>query len=123
MTRKPLDQIDFARDQRRSPTDAEARLWLYIRRRQLAGQRFRRQHPIGPYIADFACFERQLVIELDGDQHDANRQYDQRRDRYMTARGFQVLRFPSYRVFNDLEAVLDTIHEALIKRPPRTERE
>jgi len=81
-----------ARELRRSMTLAERRLWSILNLRQVEGLRFRRQHPIGPYIADFACVEVRLVVEVDGSQHQADIG-DRRRDAYLRSQNFTVLRF------------------------------
>ena len=109
---RDLQQRDIARDLRRNMTDAEQRLWHYLRRRQLAGHRFRRQCPVGPYVADFACLERRLIIELDGGQH-AGSAHDRCRDAYLHRCGFRVLRFWNNLVFENLEGVLFEIDRAL----------
>lgn len=81
-----------ARHLRHSQTDAEARLWLRLRNRRLCGLKFRRQAPLGPYIADFVCASAQLIVELDGGQHlDSFR--DLARDRWLLEQGWTVLRF------------------------------
>lgn len=84
---------DFARHLRRNMTDTERFVWERIRSRQLAGFRFRRQAPIGPYIVDFVCFEAKLIIELDGGQHATNAEADAVRSRWLEGEGFRVLRF------------------------------
>lgn len=66
---RPAQKRDRARRLRRSMTDAEHRLWFHLRNRALMGCKFRRQHPVGPYVADFACIERSMVVEVDGGQH------------------------------------------------------
>ncbi|MFT4249219.1 MAG: endonuclease domain-containing protein [Pseudomonas sp.] len=81
-----------ARALRGRMTDAEHRLWYRLRDRRLFGCKFRRQCPIGPYVVDFACLERHLVIELDGSQHLGSRA-DSRRDAFLADKGFAVLRF------------------------------
>jgi len=89
---------------------AERKLWMRIRRKQISNFRFRRQHTIGPYIADFACVEVRLVIELDGDQHgfdDGAR--DQKRDAFMEASGWMVLRFWNHEIYHNIDGVLETI--------------
>jgi very-short-patch-repair endonuclease len=93
---------------------AEQRLWFFLRRKQLGGFRFRRQHTIGPYITDFACVEARIVIELDGEQHgfDEAAARDGRRDAFLDAQGFQVLRFWNGDVYNNIEAVLEAILDA-----------
>ncbi len=119
MSRDYQRQIDFARDQRRNPTEAERTLWLYLRRRQLRGFRFRRQHPVGPYIADFACLKPQVIVEVDGSQHLEHPQQDQRRDAYLRAAGFHVLHFTNHQVLSDIHPVLESILQALESPPPR----
>ena len=89
-------------------TDAERRIWSRLRSRQL-GPRFRRQAPIGPYIADFACFDPRLIIEIDGGQHDEQRGYDSRRDGWLKSQGFVVLRFWNNEVLENAEGVLERI--------------
>ncbi|MEJ8854716.1 endonuclease domain-containing protein [Variovorax robiniae] len=102
-----------ARTLRESPTDAESLLWYHLRDRRLAGFKFRRQRPIGPYFADFACLEARLVVELDGGQHVDEAGYDERRTALMNAEGFHVLRFWNNEVLAQTEAVLEVILRAL----------
>ena len=102
----------FARDLRQRMTDAENRLWFHLRRRGVRGHRFRRQHPVGPYIADFACIEAGLVVELDGSQHLASRT-DAQRDACIRRQGFRVLRFWNDEVLLRLDDVLEAIRLAL----------
>jgi very-short-patch-repair endonuclease len=97
-----------ARSLRRDMTDAERKLWSGLRGEQL-GFKFRRQHPLGAYIADFACLEPKLIIELDGSQHEDNQAYDLARDAFFKAQGFVVLRFPSNALFQNLDGVLSAI--------------
>jgi very-short-patch-repair endonuclease len=75
---------------RTNMTDAESKLWRYLRLRQLEGHKFRRQVPIGPYIADFVCLKAQLVIEVDGGQHAEAQAYDSRRDDFMRGQGYRT---------------------------------
>jgi very-short-patch-repair endonuclease len=100
---------------RRAMTPAEMRLWLRLRNRQLGGARFRRQAPIGPYIVDFFCPEKRLIVEVDGEQHgfDANMLRDAERTRWLEARGHRVLRFANSDVANDLDAVYAVILSAV----------
>ena len=105
-----------ARELRKRATDAENHLWQYLRRRQVGGYRFRRQVPICGYIADFACLETKLVIELDGGQHVDRRSYDEHRDRRIEAEGFRLLRFWDNQVFQDTQAVLEVILHAVEMR-------
>jgi very-short-patch-repair endonuclease len=81
--------------------------------------RFRRQHPIGAYIVDFVCLERRLVVEVDGGHHTEDDQiaYDARRDRWLDAEGYRVLRVPAIDVFQNLDGVVDTIWAALQEAP------
>jgi very-short-patch-repair endonuclease len=101
-----------ARTLRREMTDAERRLWSRIRDEQL-GVKFRRQHHLGSYIADFACLSPRLVIELDGTQHQQRQDYDSKRDAFFHAQGFKILRFPSNAPFLNLEGVLQSIANRL----------
>lgn len=93
---------------RRAMTDAERKLWSGLRGEQL-GFKFRRQHPLGHYIADFACLEPRLIVELDGSQHADNQAYDLARDAFFKAQGFVVLRFPSNAPFQNLDGVLSAV--------------
>jgi len=97
---------------RRDATDAETKLWLALRDRRLGGFKFVRQNPIEPYIADFICRERKLIIEVDGGQHAENPR-DTRRDAFLKADGFRVLRFWNSDVLSNLDGVLTTILAAL----------
>ena len=103
------------RQLRRNQTDAEATLWRLLRGRGLVGFKFRRQHPVGPFILDFFCDEHRLAVELDGGQHyeNAAQAYDARRTRYLNERGTTVLRFPTDLVFREREGVLTAIALAL----------
>jgi very-short-patch-repair endonuclease len=104
---KPL-----ARAMRGCPTDAEKRLWLRLRRRQL-GVGFRRQFVIDRFVADFYCSERRLVVEVDGGVHLARRQLDVQRDRFFAALGLRVVRVSNREVLGDLDVVLQRIQAAL----------
>jgi very-short-patch-repair endonuclease len=104
---------DFARQLRKNMTDAEQRLWSELRYRQLGGWKFRRQAPIGSYIADFVCFERKLIIELDGGQHAERAEYDERRSEWLASQGFRVLRFWNHQVFEETESIKEWIWQAL----------
>jgi adenine-specific DNA-methyltransferase len=104
---------ELARHLRQNATDAERLLWRHLRLNRLGNFRLRRQRPIGPYICDFACVKSRLVIELDGSQHADNAAYDVKRDNFLRANGFRVLRFWNADVLHRTESVLDTIFEAL----------
>ena len=102
----------FVRHLRKTLTDAENLLWSRLRRRQLGGFRFRKQHPIGAYVADFACVEQKLVVELDGSQHLDSR-HDAARDACLREHGFRVLRFWNNDALLRTDDVLSTILAAL----------
>jgi very-short-patch-repair endonuclease len=90
-----------ARRLRRDQTDAEQALWARLRDRQLFGAKFRRQHPIGHFVADFCCPQRKLVVELDGGQHAARVAADQKRARFLQEQGYRVLRFWNHDVLGE----------------------
>jgi very-short-patch-repair endonuclease len=94
-----------ARAMRRIATDAERRLWLLLRDRRLDGIKFRRQVPFGPYILDLVCFERKVVIEVDGGQHGAS-EADKIRDARLRVEGFQVVRYWNNDVLKNPEGIL-----------------
>ncbi len=97
-----------ARALRDSDNHAEGRLWLELKDRRLGGYKFVRQFPVGPYFADFLCRSFKLVVELDGSQH-AVSEHDEKRDSYMNAAGYSVIRFWSHDVLRQTDAVLETI--------------
>jgi len=107
-----------ARAMRLEPTSAEQRLWKALRSLPLEGTHFRRQVPIGPYIADIACLRARLVIEVDGPSHttDAGRRHDTARDCFLTSEGYRVLRFWNNDVFQNEDGVLETIRLAAVER-------
>ena len=98
-----------ARELRTNLTDAERKLWADLRLRQIEGHKFRRQRPIGPYIVDFVCLERRLVIEVDGSQHRQRASLDAGRDAWLASVGFRVLRFWDNQVLNEMAAVVEAI--------------
>ena len=112
-----------ARSLRKVENDAEAALWSELRARRLAGHKFVRQLPIGPYFADFACREALLVVEVDGSQH-ADSEYDAKRNAFMNANGWSVVRFWNADVLRERAAMLDTliaildgrVNEAILSR-------
>lgn len=101
---------------RQNSTDAEPKLWSKLRDRQLLGFKFVRQQPIGPYVADFACREADLIIELDGGQH-TDSATDVARTEALGQHGYQVIRFWNNDVLTNLEGVLQVIAEHLNKAP------
>ncbi len=102
-----------ARKLRHEQTEAEDRLWRRLRAGQLEGCKFRRQFPIGSFIADFCCREKSLVVELDGSQHMDRSDADATRTKLLEARGYRVLRFWNNEVFENMEGVLEEIYRAL----------
>ena len=108
--------LNYARNLRQNLTDAECLLWSRLRRRQLAGFKFRRQHMIGPYICDFVCPKAAVIIELDGSQHLDAASYDLRRDNFLRERGFRVLRFWNALVLSETDSVIETIFEAIHRK-------
>jgi very-short-patch-repair endonuclease len=109
----------IARVLRRNPTNAERRLWEGLRRKQIAGFRFRRQVVLGGFVADFASFDARLVVEVDGATHSTDQEtsYDTARSTALAALGFAVLRFANEDVYRNLDGVLETIRMRLIVRP------
>jgi len=105
----------FARRLRREQTDVERKLWFALRGRRFHGFKFRRQQPVGPYIADFVCFDVRLIVELDGDQHGSAKglAYDAARTRRFARDGFRVLRFANHEVNANFDGVLDAIERSL----------
>lgn len=110
---------------RRNQTDAERRLWGYLRDRRLDGWKFRRQHPIGPYVLDLYCADARLVIEIDGGQHDYDeyREHDEKRTAYLNSQGLKVMRFWNSDVMENTIGVLEAIREALSPSPQPSPRE
>ncbi len=111
-----------ARSLRQGSTDAERTVWNALRAHRLNGMSFRRQVPVGPYIADFVCHAARLVIEVDGGQHFAaeHRQRDMRRDAFLMSKGYRVARFNNYDVLTNLQGVLETIAAACESAPSLT---
>ena len=105
----------FARQLRKTMTEAEVVLWTFLRKRKFAGYRFRRQHPIGPYIADFACVQSKLVVEVDGATHwtPAQLQHDARRTAFLEQAGWSVLRITNADVFENMNGVWLAIEQRL----------
>jgi very-short-patch-repair endonuclease len=97
---------------RRNPTEAESKLWQILRMHQLNGIHFRRQHPIGPYIADFCAPRHKLIIELDGGQHLDQQEYDQRRTAFLESKGYRVLRIWNDEVIKNKDGVAQLILDA-----------
>ena len=113
--KKSQEQVGFARDLRQKFTDAEKALWMKLRNRQVEAVKFRRQQPIGSYIVDFVSFERKLIIEIDGGQHneEMTKERDEERAMRLEERGYRVMRFWNNEVLTNAEGVLERIREAL----------
>ena len=105
-----------ARELRRPMTRAKGKLWQRLRRRQLSGHYFRRQHPIGNFIADFYCAKARLVVEVDGDVHIMQEEYDDVRTERLEERGYRVIRFTNDEVFRQFDVVLESILTACEER-------
>ena len=109
---RPAEKLTLARQMRRLPTPAEAKLWYYLRAGRLNGLHFRRQQVIDGFIADFYCHSVGLVIELDGGVHQDQAEYDAERDRILEERGSRILRLPNSAVETDCPATLLLIAES-----------
>ncbi len=124
MTGYSRQTLKRAKTLRRAMTDAEQRLWSRLRGGRLAGAKFRRQQPIGPFVADFVCQEARLIIEADGGQH-AESEADLRRTVFLASKGYRMLRFWNGDILTDTDGVLRVIVEALALSPtplPQGER-
>ena len=105
-----------ARELRQPQTRAEAKCWARLRNRQLGSFKFRRQHPIGCFVVDFYCAAARLAIEIDGDSHADQADYDLARTEWLNEGGYHVIRFTNRDVFSQMEAVLETIWRECEKR-------
>jgi very-short-patch-repair endonuclease len=116
---RPVDRrVLRARTLRRDATEAEKKLWQYLRQPPFKAHHFRRQATIGPYFADFASHQLRIVVEVDGSQHSLSKS-DETRTRYLEASGYRVLRFWNNEVFENMSGVLSTIDRAIdADRPP-----
>ncbi|WP_421786329.1 endonuclease domain-containing protein [Hyphobacterium sp.] len=119
MRRSERKSRRFAKDLRRRMTNAETILWSRLRRGGLEGFKFRRQHPVGPYIADFACIELRLIIEIDGATHASTHEIakDAKRTQFLESKGWFVYRATNPDIYENLDGVLDGI-AALLPPPP-----
>jgi very-short-patch-repair endonuclease len=118
--RLPEYIVKLCRDFRKNPTEAEHMLWQCLRKRQLHGMRFRRQHPIGRYVADFYCHEQKLIVEVDGGIHCLEEQgrLDKERDSVLEAGGYRILRVTNEEVQRAIEVVLMRILDECTPSPP-----
>ena len=105
-----------ARQLRNNQTKAERTLWQRLRKQQM-GVKFRRQQPLGPYIADFVCFEKRLIIEIDGGQHQEQIEYDEIRTDWLKHQGYRILRFWNNEVLSELANVIAIIDIELNLHP------
>ncbi|MBS0309676.1 MAG: endonuclease domain-containing protein [Proteobacteria bacterium] len=102
-----------AKTLRKHQTEAEQRLWYFLRAHRFMNLKFKRQEPIGSYIVDFVCHTHQLIIEADGGQHAENMAYDQTRDAWLAAQGFTMMRFWNNEILQQTDAVLEKIRLAV----------
>jgi very-short-patch-repair endonuclease len=105
--------LRYARENRKHPTKSEMAMWAVLRNKQLSELKFRRQHVIEPYVVDFACRAKMLIVEIDGGYHEFSGNADQERQSYLEDRGWRVLRFMSDDVESNAESVLTVIVESL----------
>jgi very-short-patch-repair endonuclease len=110
-----LTYLEASKKLRRNSTVAEKVLWILLRNRQFKRYKFRRQYVIHPYIVDFICLSKKLIIELDGEQHLNQVAYDEKRTRYLEGLGFHVMRFWNSQIFNQGEMVINQILQTLQK--------
>jgi very-short-patch-repair endonuclease len=123
MPSKPELIRDTARRLRREQTEWEHSLWERLRRRQLDGFKFRRQHPIGPFFADFFCPKAKLIIEIDGSQHADELTRDNNRTEFLRDAGYDVLRFWNHEISSEIDTVVQRIADTLeLSRATRARR-
>jgi very-short-patch-repair endonuclease len=105
--------LTHVRALRKNSTNAERHLWHYLRAKRLSGYKFRRQYLIDPYVVDFVCLSKKLIIECDGGQHIEQQAYDKERQDFLEAQGYRVIRFWNSMILKDMPLVLDMIFEVL----------
>ena len=113
------ENVPAARILRGRETHTEQVLWDALRGRRLAGLKFRRQHPIGPFVADFCCPDRRLIVELDGEVHETQHVRDAEREDLLRAAGYPILRFTNQALLSDLSGTLITIQITAESLPQR----
>ena len=111
----------YARENRQPQTESEDTLWQAVRNNQL-GLKFRRQHPIATYIADFICLEKKIIIEVDGEIHSETKEYDENRTAVLNQLGFKVIRFTNKEIENNIDAVIISIKKECASSPSLVER-
>ena len=110
----------MAQNLRKRTTDTEVLLWRHLKAKHFEGLKFRRQQPIGPYIVDFVCFEKKIIVELDGGQHALPEEMgnDKKRDQWFETQGYKVLRFWDNEVLTNTQGVLEVIWRQCLNHPP-----
>jgi len=116
MPKLTTQQVICSRILRSNLTDAEKLLWRHLRRKQIAGIKFRRQHPVGRYVVDFTCLQKRLAIEVDGGQHAEMQPHDRQRDAYLAKQGFRAMRFWNNEVLGNIDGVMEQIWNALTEK-------
>ena len=117
MTAPKTPLLANAKSLRSHQTEAESKLWYHLRAHRFMGLKFKRQKPVGRYIADFVCWEHRLIVELDGGQHAEEAAYDRQRDAWLRSQGYTVLRFWNHEVMGEMEGVLEQIRCAVAPEP------
>jgi very-short-patch-repair endonuclease len=112
--------VPFAKSLRKRTTDTEQLLWRHLRAKHFGGLKFRRQQPIGTYIVDFVCFEKKIIVELDGGQHTQPEEMrnDRIRDQWFETQGYKILRFWDNEVLTNTQGVLEVISKHCLNHPP-----
>jgi very-short-patch-repair endonuclease len=111
------EEATFSKQLRKTATDAEKRLWKYLRMKQIYGLKFRRQESIGTYVVDFVCYEKKIIVEADGGQHNQSAS-DIERDDWLQSQGFIVLRFWNHEILTNTDGVLEMIQRNCTQRSP-----
>ena len=117
--RKTMSTLANAKKLRKQTTPIEIKLWNQLRSRRFMGLKFRRQCPLGSYIADFVCIEKMLIIEIDGGQHndDSHQEYDKRRSEFLNSLGYEVIRFWNHDVLLQFDVVMEQIYNYCLISP------
>jgi very-short-patch-repair endonuclease len=115
---KPRPLTSIAKRLRQEATDAEQALWREVRAHRFAGFKFKRQEPLGSYVADFVCYEAKLIVELDGGQHADQKEADEERTRWLASRGFRVVRFWNNDVLANIAGVMQEIEKEINTTSP-----